>query len=152
MEQVHNAILSSLHKQCQCQLDDNSLIDESLSCSEVDEATLYRAKLVSAGRYSASDVSDVIISWTMTDEPYITLNNTQYKIDTTCQVLVKSANQSECSELSNDDTNNSNNTLLYGVVGLGVLIVIFVILIAIVLLLLWRRRRDSSFSFSRTLW
>ena len=104
MEQVHTAILSSLHGQCQCQLDDNSLISESLSCSEVDGATLYRGNLISAGRYTASDVSDVIISWTMTDEPYITLNNTQYKIDKTCQVLVESADQSECSELSNVDT------------------------------------------------
>ena len=149
LEQVHTAVLSSLDRQCHCQLDDNSLTSESLSCSEVEGATLYRAKLVGAGSYTASDVSDVIITWTMTDEPYITLNNTQYKIDKTCQVLVESADQSECSEA---DTNSSNNTLLYGGAGLAGLIVIFVILIVIILLLLWRRRYDSSSSFSRTLW
>ena len=152
MERVHAAVLSSLQSQCQCQLDDNNLISESLSCSEVvDEATLYRAKLVTVGSYTASDVSDVLISWTTTDEPYITLNNTQYKIDTNCLVLAESANQSECNEVSNVDDNN-NNTLLYGAAGLVGLVVICIILIVILLLLMWRRRHNSSFSFSRTLW
>ena len=150
LDRVHAAVLSSLHLQCQCQLDDNNLISESLSCSEVvDGATLYRAKLVTVDSHTASDVSDILTSWVISDKPFITLNNTQHKIDKSCQVLVQSANQSECNEVSNVDNNdNDNKTLLYGLAGLVALVVICIILIVILALLMWRRRSN----FSRTLW
>ena len=148
LEQVHSSVFSSLQSQCQCQLDANNLISESLYCSEaVDGSTLYRAKLITVGNHTASNVSNILAAWMNGDESSITLNNTQYKIDTTCEFMVKSADAPECitilpSASSSVDDNTSSNTLLYGVAGSVASIVILIIL-AMLLFLIWRRRHNS---------
>ena len=154
--QVYSSVFSSLQSQCQCQLDANNLISESLYCSEaVDESTLYRAKLITVGNHTAFDVSGILTAWVDGGEAMITLNNNRYKIDTTCEVMVKSADEPECitaspsaspSASASVDDSNSNNTLLYGVAG-SVALVIILIVLAVLLFLIWKRRRSS-----RILW
>lgn len=154
LKKIYTAVLSSLKSYCDCYIDDNSLISDSLSCSRVvDSSTLYKAGLTSVGSHNASDVLNILTDW-MKHDPYLTLNNAQYKIDTNCEVLAESASQSECSgAVSIDDSSSSDKddkVLLYGLVGLGGGIVIFV-LIVICLLFIWKRHRSSSFHFSRAL-
>ena len=155
MEQIHTAITSSLESQCDCQLNNNSIVSDALYCGGVvNGSTLYKAGLTSVGDHNASDVLNIITEW-LKYSPYITLNSTRYLIDTDCAVLVESDDQSECTPPGNsnisDDSNNENDKLLmYGLVGLCVVVAVLTILIITILLLLWRRHRNASFSFSRT--
>lgn len=118
-------------------------------------STLYKAGLTSAGYHNASDVLNILTEW-MKHNPYITLNDTPYLIDTTCEVLVEPDDQSECipsgnGNISNDSNDKNDKLSMYGLVGLCVVVVALILLITGILLLLWRKHRNASFSFSRTL-
>lgn len=133
--------MNGLKSQCDCNLDDNNLISDSLSCSGVvDISTLYKAGLATISDYNASDVLSILTDW-LKHDPYITINNTQYKIDTSCEIVVDPNNQWECNGASSDDDSNSsdNNIVLYGA-GLGAVVVVCVLVLFIGLLVCIRKR------------
>lgn len=146
MENVHNAVLDRLRMECNCYINDNSLISDRLDCSTVvSNSTLYRARLC------PSVYNHSLTKW-ITHEPTISLNGNVYKIDTSCQTQARSANQAECNEASSvDDDNNDSQILIYGIVGLVVAIVICISLVLILLFIMWRKCHRENFTLSRSL-
>ena len=115
----------------------------------MNSSTLYKAGLATIDDYNASDVLSILTDW-LKHDPYITVNNTQYKIDTSCEIVVDPNNQWECNGASSDDSNSSdNNIVLYGA-GLGAVVVVCVLVLFIGLLVfICKRCHKPLVDFSR---
>jgi len=152
LNQLNTAILNSLKLVCNCQLDGHSLVSDSLSCSEVvDNSTLYRARLNNVGDRTASSIYDILTHW-ITYKPSIILNNTHYKIDTDCEILADSPDQSECNGPSDDEDSSkeSNNIILYAAIGGSV---VFLLIVIILLFIICKKKQscNSPYKLSRAI-
>ena len=135
------ALSMNVEERCQCGFTVMNILKPTFRCFvESEDAVTYRAEILGTGVVSAADITSHIQDW-ITQGALITYDFILIAVDSSCQVIVASVQDPECSIPSE----TSQPSVLGGVLG-GVLGVILLVLIVIVTLIvyLWIHRKRSG--------
>ena len=112
---ISSEIVEAITQRCDCEYSINYIINEHFQCSEEQSSTCvtYRARL-----YGTRDQEEMVLvgyvqDWTNSNPDMIQTNqsNCLLSIDTNCEVVINSFNDSLCTCMINNNTTNGTNEI-----------------------------------------
>ena len=131
----------NVEERCQCGFTVTNILEPKFLCfAESEDAVTYRTEIIGTAVVSPTEIATHIQNW-ITQGPRVTFDFILIAVDGSCQVIVASVQDRECSI----PTVASQPSVLGGVLG-GVLVVILLVLIVITTLIVycWIHRKRSG--------
>ena len=159
LDTVSAALSMNVEESCQCGFSVLNIVEPKFRCfTESEDAVTYRAEIIGTGEASPADIATHIQNW-ITQGALITFDIVLIEVDSSCQVIVTSILDPECSNPTNPPLTSSSAppsdaqdplALLGGVLG-GVLLLIIVVLILVITVLVCYRvciKRSGKFDIA----
>ena len=131
----------NVEERCQCGFTVTNILEPKFLCFvESEDAVTFRTDIIGTAVVSPTEIATHIQNW-ITQGPRVTFDFISIAVDGSCQVIVASVQDPECSI----PTETSQPSVLGGVLG-GVLVVILLVLIVITALIVycWIHRKRSG--------
>ncbi len=93
---INDQINGFLQRRCNCGFSDANIETGFFSCGQKDHQIIYRAHILGTATYSAIDLVNLLQSWIMTNEAYVSLNNFRMILDRTCPTRLDTLDDPEC--------------------------------------------------------
>ena len=100
MNTLSEAISTSVQERCQCDFSVANIMDPKFRCfAESENAVTYRAQISGTETASAEEIASYVSDW-LSEGPLITYDFVLIDVDTSCEVVVSSFADPECSSVA----------------------------------------------------
>ena len=141
---------TNVEERCQCGFTVMSILDPKFLCfAESEDAVTYRTEIIGTIGASPTEIATHIQNW-IAQGPRIAFDFILIAVDSSCQVVVASVQDPECSL----PTETSQPSVLGGVLGgvLGVVLLVLIVIIALILYYWLYKKRSGKLEITRDRW
>ena len=124
---ITSEIVEPITQRCDCQYSINNIVNEHFQCSEEQSSTCvtYRARLYGTRDQEGMALVGYMQDW-INSSPDVIQTDSLLSIDTNCEVVINSFNDSLCTCMMNNDTMSGTNETVIEDSGLLQTIIIIV--------------------------
>ena len=87
--------MDQIAQHCQCQYNSSLIVDYQFVCTTTDYDVVFQAELLPTENRTALEIRNTIQQWVLSN-PFITINNISYQVDSKCSTEVKELGVTSC--------------------------------------------------------
>ena len=151
---ITSEIVEAITQRCDCEYSINYIVNEHFQCSEEQSSTCvtYRARLYCTRDQERMVLVDYMQDW-INSSPDVIQTDSLLRIDTNCEVVINSFNDSLCTYMMNNDTmSGTNETVIEDsgllqtilIAGSTVGVLSFILIVGLVVICVYRYKKTNA--------